>query len=103
MAAYGHSKVKRTDCPLVTLALVLDNSDFSKKSTAFEGNVSESKTLAKMIKGLESPTIAYLPGSIYQKLTQRIHSRESTAWEQVTCWRSLYGNRDCINTKELRQ
>ena len=54
LAAYGHSKEKRTDCPLVTLALVLDASGFPKKSKVFEGNVSESRTLAEMIKGLES-------------------------------------------------
>ncbi|MCP3666724.1 MAG: hypothetical protein GY696_30220, partial [Gammaproteobacteria bacterium] len=29
-AAYGHSKEKRSDCPLVTLALVLDGSGFSR-------------------------------------------------------------------------
>jgi transposase len=54
LAAYGHSKEKRTDCPLVTLALVLDSSGFPKKSKVFEGNVTESQTLAEMIQGLES-------------------------------------------------
>lgn len=54
LAAYGHSKEKRTDCPLVTLALVLDASGFPKKSKVFEGNVSEARTLSEMIKGLES-------------------------------------------------
>jgi len=57
LAAYGHSKEKRTDCPLVTLALVLDSSGFPKKSKVFEGNVSESQTLAEMVKRLESPAI----------------------------------------------
>ncbi len=57
LAAYGHSKEKRTDCPLVTLALVLDASGFPKKSKVFEGNVSESRTLAEMIKELETNTI----------------------------------------------
>jgi hypothetical protein len=60
LAAYAHSKEKRTDCPLVTLALVLDSSGFPKKSKVFEGNVSESQTLAEMIKGLESTTTAKL-------------------------------------------
>lgn len=54
LAAYGHSKEKRTDCPLVTLALVLDASGFPKKSKVFEGNVGESQTLAEMIQGLET-------------------------------------------------
>ena len=49
----GHSKEKRTDCPLVTLALMLDSSGFPKCSKVFEGNVSEPVTLEKMIKGME--------------------------------------------------
>jgi len=49
----GHSKEKRSDCPLVTLALMLDSSGFPKCSKVFEGNVSEPSTLEKMIKGLE--------------------------------------------------
>ena len=49
----GHSKEKRTDCPLVTLGLMLDSSGFPKCSKVFEGNVSEPVTLEKMIKGME--------------------------------------------------
>jgi len=49
----GRSKEKRSDCPLVTLALMLDSSGFPKSSQVFEGNVGESRTLEKMIKGLE--------------------------------------------------
>jgi len=48
----GHSKEKRTDCPLVTLAVVLDSSGFPKFSEVFEGNVSEATTLEKMLKRL---------------------------------------------------
>ena len=43
----GRSKEKRTDCPLVTLALMLDSSGFPKSSQVFEGNVSEPSTLKK--------------------------------------------------------
>ena len=53
LAKRGHSKEKRSDCPLVTLALMLDSSGFPKSSEVFEGNVSEPVTLEKMIKGLE--------------------------------------------------
>lgn len=49
----GHSKEKRTDCPLVTLGLMLDSSGFPKCSKVFEGNVSEPVTLEKMIKSME--------------------------------------------------
>lgn len=48
-AQRGHSKEKRTDCPLVTLALVLDGSGFPKRSAVFAGNVSEPQTLAGMM------------------------------------------------------
>jgi len=53
LGKFGHSKEKRSDCPLITLALMLDSSGFPKFSQVFEGNVSGSRTLEKMIKGLE--------------------------------------------------
>jgi len=53
LGKFGHSKEKRSDCLLVTLALMLDSSGFPKSSEVFEGNVSEPLTLKKMIKGLE--------------------------------------------------
>lgn len=52
LAGYGRSKEKRSDCPLVTLGLVLDSSGFPRCSEVFEGNASEPKTLEKMIGGL---------------------------------------------------
>ena len=54
LAAHGHSKEKRSDCPLVTLGLVLDSSGFPKRSHVYEGNVSEPATLSEMIHKLES-------------------------------------------------
>jgi transposase len=51
-AMFGVSKEKRYDCPLVTLGLVLDGDGFPKRSRVFEGNVSEGKTLEKMLLGL---------------------------------------------------
>ncbi len=61
-AAFGRSKEKRTDCPLVTLALVLDGSGFPKRSEIFPGNACEPNTLSRMIEtlnttGHSSPTI----------------------------------------------
>lgn len=50
----GVSKEKRSDCPLVTLGLVLDASGFPRRSQIFEGNVSEGSTLAEMLAGLEA-------------------------------------------------
>ena len=51
-AARGRSKEKRSDCPLVTLGLVLDGSGFVRRSQLFEGNVTEAHTLEKMLADL---------------------------------------------------
>jgi transposase len=53
-AKNGHSKEKRTDCPLVTLGLVLDGSGFVRRSKTFEGNVTEGPTLQVMLSGLKA-------------------------------------------------
>jgi len=54
-AGRGRSKEKRSDCPLVTLGLVLDGSGFVRRSKMFAGNVAESTTMADMLKGLTAP------------------------------------------------
>ena len=56
LAKHGRSKEKRSDCPLVTLGLLLDGSGFPKKSKVFAGNASEPATLAEMIARLEDDT-----------------------------------------------
>lgn len=57
-AKRGNSKEKRSDCPLVTLGLVLDGSGFIRRSRMFEGNISEAVTLETMLQGLEAPKSA---------------------------------------------
>ena len=52
--AYGHSKEKRKDCKLVTLALVLDASGFPKKSHIFKGNIAEAGTLQSMLEKISN-------------------------------------------------
>ena len=54
-AKRGRSKEKRSDCPLLTLGLVLDASGFIRHSEIFEGNVSEGSTLQEMLKRLQAP------------------------------------------------
>ncbi len=51
-AARGRSKEKRSDCPLVTLGLVLDSSGFPRCSKVFAGNASEPGTLQEMVSSL---------------------------------------------------
>ncbi|MCP4342612.1 MAG: IS1634 family transposase [Desulfobulbaceae bacterium] len=58
LAKRGRSKEKRSDCPLVTLGLVLDGSGFPRKSQVFPGNASEPQTLQTMLE-----TLSGQPGS----------------------------------------
>ena len=54
-AQRGHSKDKRSDCPLLTLGLVLDGAGFVRRSQVFAGRVDEPRTLAGMLEALEAP------------------------------------------------
>ena len=53
-AKRGRSKEKRSDCPLITLGLVLDGSGFPRASEFFAGNATEPDTLQAMLTGLNS-------------------------------------------------
>jgi transposase len=53
-AHFGLSKEKRSDCPLVTLALLMDGDGFPKKSHVLDGNVSEPGTLSKILPGIST-------------------------------------------------
>ena len=57
-AQYGRSKEKRSDCPLVSMGLVLDSSGFPQKSAILPGNVSEPKTAQTMLHNLNAKTNA---------------------------------------------
>jgi len=76
-AALGHSKEKRSDCPLVTLALVLDGSGFPRRSEVFAGNASEPKTLAQMVGKLTARDSSPTPTVV---LDAGIGTEENIAW-----------------------
>lgn len=76
-AAFGRSKEKRSDCPLVTLALVLDASGFPKRSEVFAGNASEPQTLAQMVGQLAPQQSETAPTVV---LDAGIASEENIAW-----------------------
>jgi len=56
---HGRSKEKRSDCPLVTLALTIDASGFPRSAEILPGNASEPATLEKAIQQLNGaqPTV----------------------------------------------
>ena len=99
-AKRGHSKEKRSDCPLVTLALVLDASGFPKRSEVFAGNVSEPKTLEQMLErlaaapGAEGPTVVLDAG---------IASEENIAWLKTQGYRYLAVSRERHKTFDADQ
>jgi transposase len=59
-ARRGHSKERRTGCPLLTLALVLDDSGFVIRSKVMAGNAVECRTLEGMLKDLDAPPGAWV-------------------------------------------
>ena len=73
-AKRGRSKEKRSDCPLVTLGLVLDGSGFVRRSQVFAGNVAECTTLEPMLTGLGAA-----PGALVV-MDAGIASEANIAW-----------------------
>ena len=63
-AALGRSKEKRSDCVLVSLALVLDASGFPKHSHIYKGNVSEPSTMEEMLKPASKDAIVVMDAGI---------------------------------------
>ena len=90
-AARGHSKEKRSDCPLVTLALVLDASGFPKRSEVFAGNASEPGTLEEMLGHLATPAGAVVPTVV---LDAGIATAENIAWLHAQGYRYLVVSRE---------
>lgn len=56
LAQFGRSKEKRSDCKLVSLALVVNAQGFVKYSKIYEGNIYEAHTLAAIVDALATNT-----------------------------------------------
>jgi hypothetical protein len=87
-ARNGPSKEKRSDCPLVTLGLVLDGSGFVRRSECFDGHVSEGKTLAGMLKSLGAPSGALVV------MDRGLAAEENLAWLREEGYRYLVVSRE---------
>ena len=90
-ARRGHSKEKRSDCPLLTLGLVLDGSGFVRRSRVFAGNVEESETLPGMLEALNAP-----PGA-------RVVMDRGIATEDRVKWLREHGYRYIVVSRERRR
>lgn len=78
-AQFGRSKEKRSDCPLVTLGLVLDGDGFPLGSQVFPGNASEPATLKTMLEGLQGKNPLATPKPVII-LDAGIASAANIAW-----------------------
>jgi transposase len=96
-AARGHSKEKRSDCPLLTLGLILDGSGFVRRSRMFEGNVSEAGTLEGMLEGLGAP------GDAMVIMDRGIATEANIAWLIEHHYRYLVVSREKDRQFDTRQ
>ena len=64
-AKHGHSKEKRTDCPLITLGLVVDEHGFPIRSKILAGNIGEPTTMEKAIQELGSELDLFKPTVVF--------------------------------------
>jgi transposase len=87
-AKRGHSKEKRSDCPLLTLGLVLDGSGFVRRSEVFDGNVVEGTTLAGMLERLRAPAGALVV------MDRGIATEENLRWLREQGYRYLVVSRE---------
>lgn len=87
-AKRGHSKEKRTDCPLLTLGLVLDGSGFVRSSQVFPGNVGEASTLKQMLDKLRAPEGALVV------MDRGIASAENITWLRNEGYRYIVVSRE---------
>jgi transposase len=87
-AKRGHSKEKRTDCPLLTLGLVLDASGFVRRSRVLAGNAVECRTLDGMLKDLETPAGALIV------MDRGIATEANLAWLREQGYRYLVVSRE---------
>ena len=87
-AQRGHSKEQRSDCPLVTLGLVLDGSGFVRRSQTFDGAVTEGTTLDGMLQGLGAPRGALVV------MDAGIATAENILWLRTQGYRYLVVSRE---------
>ena len=96
-AKRGRSKEKRSDCPLLTLGLVLDGSGFVRRSEVFSGNVSEGTTLLQMLQGLAAPTGALVV------MDRGVATAANLTWLQDNGYRYLVVSRERVRHFDTAQ
>jgi transposase len=97
-ALHGVSKEKRTDCPLVTLGLVIDEHGFAQRSSFLPGNVSEPETLQMAIEQLGIQETLVRPIIV---LDAGIASEDNLRWLRQQGYRYVVSARQKAPSMEL--
>ena len=77
LAKYGRSKEKRSDCPLITLALLVDEYGFPLFSHVYGGNQSEPETLKDVLNRLEEENSDLMQGTVTFVMDRGIATRDN--------------------------
>lgn len=97
-AAHGVSKEKRTDCPLVTMGLVMNEHGFLNRTSILPGNASEPKTLQEMIKRLDVADSLFKPVIV---LDAGISSESNLQWLRDNRYKYVVSARQDAPSLEL--
>ncbi len=97
-AAHGVSKEKRTDCPLVTMGLVVNEHGFLNRTSILPGNASEPKTLEDMIKNLSAHQSLLKPIIV---LDAGIATKDNLTWLRVNGYSYVVSARQDAPSVEL--
>jgi len=97
-AQRGRSKEKRTDCPLITLGLVVNEHGFITRSSFLPGNISEPGTLQKAIDGLSSLGDLFKPTIV---MDAGISSEENLTWMRQKGYKYIVSARQDSPSYEL--
>ena len=89
-------KEKRSDCPLLTLGLVLDGSGFVRRSEVFSGAVNEDTTLAPMLDALGAPARALVA------MDAGVATEANVVWLRENGYRYLVVSRERARRFDLR-
>jgi transposase len=84
----GHSKDKRSNRPLISLGVVIDDNGYIKRSFIFSGNVNESKTLPEVIKTCE------IGNNTIIIMDKGIATKENVIWLVQNGYKYIVANRE---------
>lgn len=97
-AKHGVSKEKRSDCPLITMGLVMNESGFLNRTSFLPGNASEPKTLKGMIEALGANQSLIKPVIV---LDSGISTEENLKWLRDNGYKYVVSARQDAPTLEL--